>query len=101
MAKSRKNFRANVRSLDRKTVVVTFAFNDEYDYWFAPLGYEGQVVTDIAEGDTLDELYEDVEKIIHANRSYKGSEISYSIDRTKTSTEKQNEINIFFSLRNL
>jgi hypothetical protein len=101
MSKSRKNNRANVRSVHRKNVIVTYSYNDEYEYWFAPIGPNNQAIKDIAEGENIDELHEDVTKILQTDKSFKGADITYSIDRLNTSKEKQAEIAVFFSLKNL
>lgn len=101
MPKSRKNNRANVRSLHKKTIIVTYAYNDEYEYWFAPVGHKNKVVTEIAEGGTIEELHDDVTELLKADSSFKGANVTYTIDRVKTSQEKQAEIAVFFALKNL
>lgn len=101
MAKSKKRLRSNIKNTQQRIVVVSYSYDETFEFWLAPIGFRNKEVVSIVEGDSLEELHERVVEELNSNPIFKGSTVSYGIDNLNTSEVKRTEIALFFAEKNI
>ena len=101
MAKSKKRLRQNFKTQQRKVVLATYSYDPQLETWLSFIGFRGQLVTLLCEGETLEELHENSLKEIQETPEFKGAVIIFIPDTVNSEPDKQVQVSTFFALKNL